>query len=159
MFDTICAAVYKQLRLRAGLTQVQLATVLTTSRMTVMRFESGRARPDKKQEAKLKELAKCSDVEFAELICEQVSVAIGRRVGIFKDGDAYMPTTALAAAYSLLDQRATELGPEKIRSLQDQISLCQCLETALEKSNTGLVEMTGNIRDQLQRDRRLQTCR
>ncbi len=157
MFDAICPAVYKKLRLRAGLTQDQLAVALRTSRITVLRFESGRARPNKEQETKLKELARCSDVAFVELLCEQASKEIGRRVGLFEDGDTYQPTTALAEAYAVLDQHATELRPRQIRALQDWISLLQSLEMTLAKTNAGLVENTRECRDSLS-DRRERAC-
>ncbi len=154
MFDAICPKVYKQLRLRAGMTQAQLGTALGASRMTVMRVESGRARFDKQQEQKLKELAKCSDVEFAELVCEQLSELTGRRVGIHECDHEYRPTTAQAAAQALLNRPAAGLSPWEIRALQDRISLTQHLEMALEKSNAGLLERTRRCRDRLRRDQR-----
>ncbi len=157
MFDTLCPVIYKKLRLRAGMTQDQLATVLNTSRMTVMRFEAGRARPNREQEARLKELAGCSDVAFVELLCEQLSREIGQRVGLFEDSDFYRPTTALAEAYALLDHHSADLGPRQVRALQDRISLSQSLETALGKSNAHLTSKIGECRDLLA-DRRQRTC-
>ena len=158
MFNTLCPAVYKQLRLRAGLTQDQLASALATSRMTVVRFESGRARPDKHQEAKLKELAKCSDREAVELMCQKMSEMIGRRVGVLDNGDAYLPATALAAAYALLDEQSSELGPRRTRTLQRRIRLCQALETAIELANDWLMETVGDCRDRQHCARRKQVC-
>lgn len=155
MFDTLCPAIYKQLRLRAGLTQARLATALQTSRMTIMRFESGRARPEKEQEEKLKQLAGCSDVQFAELLCEQLSERIGRRVGL-QEGAAYQATTALAAAYRLLERHSTRMCPEQIQALQEKISLTQFLELALKKCNTSLARHIRRCRDRLHQ--REQAC-
>lgn len=157
MFDTICPRVYKQLRLRAGMTQAQLGTGLDTSRMTVMRVESGRTRYDKQQEQRLKELARCSDLEFAELVCEPLSELIGRRVGLC-EGNEYRPTTALAAAQAMLNQQAAELRPEKIKALQDLIRAVQFLELAIERCNAYLLELVRRTRDRLRDERREQAC-
>lgn len=157
MFDAICPAVYKQLRLRTGMTQAQLAVALATSRMTVIRFESGQARPDETQERRLMELARCSDVEFVELVCQELSKRIGRRVLVHEGDDAYQPTTALAAAYTLLEQQATEIPPDETQALQDDIRITQHIAIALEKSNEGLVRRVNDYREQFSR-RRERVC-
>ncbi len=158
MFNAIYAKVCKQLRLMAGMTQAQLGTALATSRMTVMRVESGRARFDKKQERRLKELAQCSDLEFAELVCDPLSELIGRRVGIHEGAGEYRPTTALAAGHALLNQHAAALCPKEVQALQDRITLTQHLELALEKSNAGLLGRVNDYRERLRRDREEQAC-
>ncbi len=154
MFDAICPKVYKQLRLRASMTQDQLGSALGTSRMTVMRVESGRARYDKHQEQRLKELAKCSDLDFAELVCQRLSERIGRRVGIYEGDDEYQPTTAVAAAQAMVSRQAARLQPAHISALRELIRIAQSLEIALENCNAGLLERIGRCRDYLERDRR-----
>ena len=158
MFNALCPAVYKQLRLRAGMTQVQLANALDVSRMTVMRFENGRSRPEKRQEEKLKELAKCSDEQFVELVCELLSAEIDRPVGILEGDGAYRPTTALAEAYALLHGHGADLRPEQTRALQLKISLTQFLEMAFAKNTAGLVELTKSCRDQLEQRQEGAAC-
>ena len=135
------------------MTQTDLGTALGVSRMTVMRFESGRAQPEKEQEMKLLELAQCSLEEFVELVCEQLTELIDRRVGIHESEEAYEPTTALRKACVLLKKHAGEIRPALARALTNHIDITQLMGLAFERNRAGLVELTRDCHDQLTSDR------
>ena len=158
MFNALCPTVYHQLRIRSGLTQAELGKRLGVSRITVVRFENGRAQPEKEQEEKLQELAQCSDEELAELICRHLSRRIGRRVGIHPGRGAYEPASALAKAYSLLEDAADEIPPAMARALHNKISTAQLLGLAFERTNADLVELTRDCLEPLNDQRREQAC-
>lgn len=149
MINAIFPTVYRKLRIRAGMTQSELADALGVSRMTVVRFESGRANPNKKQEQRMLELAVCSKVELAELICQQVSGQIERPVRILEEPGGYEPSTALVEAQVFLEQRGGELSAVLARALGNKISTTQLMELAIEKNNKDLAELTRGCREGL----------
>ncbi len=152
MFNAICPAVYQQLRNRTGMTQADLGTALGVSRMTVMRFESGRAQLEEQQELKFLDLAKCTHEEFAELVCEQLTKLIDRRVGIYEGEEAYQPTIALRKAGVLLKKHGTEISPALARALSNNIDTTQLMGLAFERNRAGLVELTRDCHHQLTSD-------
>ncbi len=154
MFNAICPAIYQQLRKRAGMTQAEFATAIGVSRITVVRFESGRAQPSQEQEEKMRQLAGCSQEELVEMACRQMSELIDRRVAIVNGHGAYEPATALAQAYLLLEEAPDELPAAMVRALHNKIATTQLVGLAFERNNADLVELTRDCRDHLQGDRR-----
>ena len=142
MFNAICPDVFQMLRERAGLTQAELADTLKVSRRTVMRFECGQAHPDKEQERRLRELAKCSNEEFAELVCKRLSQWIQRPVAIVASHGAYEPTTALARAYGVVREHAERLSGALLRALNNKINTTQLMGLAFDRHNADLMELT-----------------
>ncbi len=154
MFNALVAKVYRKLRERAGLTQEELADELGISRYTVNKVESGRARLDEEQELRLLELAQCTKEECVEMLCEELSEYLDKRVGIDSDHRAYEPSTALAMAYTLLREQGTDLPSDMRRTLNNRINTTQLMGYAYDKNNADLVELTQDFREALKRKRR-----
>ena len=88
------------------------------------------------------ELANCSQIDFVELVSEQLSQLIGRLVGILKDHGAYEPTTALAKANDILRRSNEEIPGPMVRALQRRIRTTRALSFAFELNYEELVELT-----------------
>ena len=149
MLNAICPAIYRQLRIRTGMTQEEFGAAIGCSRRTVARFESGCAQPDEKQEKKMLELARCTREELAEMVCAEVSAVIGKRVGIDESEIAYKPTTELARAYALLERHLDEISPPMVRALQNDIDATQLMGLAFESKRKGLKALTRECQDEL----------
>ena len=157
MFNALYPNVYRKLRERAGLTQAELGKALGINRYTVNKVESGRAQLDREQEEILLELAKCNREEFGELVCEELSELLDKRVGISSDHGAYQATTSLAKAFSLLREHESRIPAAMRRALNNRISTTQLLGLAFDKNNADLVELTQDCREQLRKDSRKET--
>ncbi len=133
MFNKVLPHLYRRLRKRAGLSQVQLAAQLDITRNTVSNYESGATRPDPRREQKLVELAACSDEEATELFCERLSEILHRRVAIVEDRPEYEPATALGRARRLLRGSRAELPDALQRALANKINTTELLGLAFER--------------------------
>ena len=76
MFDALLPPIYKWLRRRARLSQEGLAKDLDAGRSTIYKFEHGTKRPAPEQEARMIELAGCSDEELGERLRHAISEAV-----------------------------------------------------------------------------------
>ncbi len=61
MLDNVLPPFYRMLRRRTGLYQEELAKRLEVGRTSISKWENGSARPDRKTERKLIELARISN--------------------------------------------------------------------------------------------------
>ncbi len=151
MFDAICPAVYQQLRKRTGLSQAELSDALGVHRNTVVRFESGNSHPSQAQMKTLLKRAKCSREEFVELICEQMSELIDKRVGIHEGQVGFVPVTAIMIAYTLLQMpvaSSTAIGQE----LAEKIDTARMLAQVFDRFCAELMELNRKCREQMKRD-------
>ncbi len=142
MFNTIYPNVYRILRKRTGLSQDDFGEALGATRYTVSKFETGRLFPDENQERRILELANCSQIDFVELVSEQLSQLIEKPVGLLKDHGAYEPTTALAKANDLLGKSSLKIQPVMARALQKRIRTTRALSFVFELNYEELVELT-----------------
>ena len=126
MFDETLPAVYQRLRLRAGLSQEQLAKALGVSRRTVLNYEKGETRPDPRRERALVELSGCSPEETVEIFCEVLSDALGRRVAIVA-GDA------MDRGRRLLRRHRGEIPRALLEELGEKIHTTGLLRLAFER--------------------------
>ena len=120
MLNEIFPAVYRRLRLRAGLTQAELGKRLGLCRATVYKYESGKARPGATQEQALLKLASCSDREWVELICEQLSGVVLARVVVLDDRGENEPANLLAKANAVIAQGRTAHPQSSVPSPRQQ---------------------------------------
>ena len=150
MFNALYPKVYRLLRERAGLTQEELSDELGLSRYSVVKVESGQAMLSEDQERRLLELARCTKEEFGEMLCQELSEYLDKRVGIDNSHGAYEPTTALAMAYALLREHGTSLPSHMRRTLNNRISTTQLMSYTYDKNNADLVELTQDCREALQ---------
>lgn len=149
MFNDICPDVFQQLRERTELSQEEFGRAVGATRFTVSKYETGRAQPDKAQEMKLLEVAKCSKEEFVELVCRRLSELIGKPVGIRQNHDGYEPTSALARAYALLRENASRIPAAMVRALNNKINTTRLLGLAFERNNADLEELTHDCEEEL----------
>jgi len=157
MFNALYPNVYRKLRKRAGLIQEELGTALGISRYTVGKVEAGRAWYDDEQERALCRLANCGYVEFGELLCEELSKLLGKKVGIEDSDAAYVPSTALALANAMLREQGESFPAEMRQRLSNRISTTQFLGYAVDRNNAELVELTQECRVALKPRRRKDT--
>ncbi len=141
MFNEILPAIYRGLRLRAKLSQTELATRLGLCRTTVYKYEAGIARPDPEREQILLDLSGCSPRELAELICEQLSNALLTRVGILDDREKYAPATPLEKARAVLADGRAGIPDALHRALLNTIHTTQTQALLLERSSADLEEL------------------
>ncbi len=141
MFKEIFPAIYRRLRLRAGLSQSELATRLGLCRTTIYKYESGITRPDPEQEQILLELSGCSGRELAELVCEQLSQALLTRVGFLDDRGLDQPATPLGKAHAVLAGGRAGIPDALYRALLNQMHTTQTLGLLLERSCADLEEL------------------
>lgn len=149
MFNAIIPKVYRRLRQRSGLTQGEMASALELSRYTMNKVEAGRAQLNGSQERQLLELARCSQEAFAELLCQQLSELLRRRVAIDSGPGSYEPSTALGRAHALLREHRETLPAALRRTLDSRINTAQLLGLAFERNNADLMELIEDCRQQV----------
>ncbi len=159
MINALQANAHKRLRRRAGLTQEELGDALGISRHTVRRVEAGSAQLSREQETILLELARCTREECGEVLCQELSELLERRVGILGGDGAYQPSTALATAFALLREHDADIPAAMRRALHNRIGTTQLLGLAFERNNADLVELIEDCRGELLEDRRRQAMR
>ncbi len=147
MFNTISPNVFQLLRQRTGLSQTDFGKRVGARRQTVSKFESGTAQPNKAQEMRILEVAKCSKEEFVELVCEQLSKLIDRPVGVRQSHHGYEPTTALAKANALVRKPVAGLPAVMARTLHNKIRTTRALGLAFESNNADLLELLEDCED------------
>ena len=141
MFNKLLPPIYRQLRLRAKLSQAQLAVHLKCHRSTVNKWETGKARPDPEQERELLKLADCSQEELAEMVCEQMSEVIGKAVRIVEGGESYQPFSALAKARALRRKADGRVPQAMLRAFNNKIHTTQFLGLVFERSKADMEEL------------------
>ncbi len=153
MFNVICPKVYQNLRQRSELSQSQFGDAVGARRQTVSKIEAGRTRPHKEQEMRILEVAKCTNEEFVELVCEQLSKLIDKPVGIRDSPSGYEPSTALAKAYAVLQKPAVRIPAAMVRALNNKINTTRLMGLAFERNNADLVELTQDFHETLKEKR------
>ncbi len=143
MFSDICPDVLRWLRERSGLTQEQLGRLLAASKSTVHSWESGRSRLSPDRERALLDVVQWPKESWVELVCEKLSLYLGKRVGIMPAvHDRYRPTTPLAKAEALIRTYYPKI-PERLRNaLQCRIASVRSRAAQVERENLELQEIT-----------------
>ncbi len=143
MFNDICPDVFRWLRERSGLTQEQLGRELAASKSTVHSWESGRSRLSPQRERDLLDVVQWPKESWVELVCEKLSLYLGRRVTIMPAvHERYRPTTPLAKAEALIRTHYSRI-PERLRNvLQNRVASVRSNAARLERENLELQEIT-----------------
>ncbi len=143
MFSDICPDVLRWLRERSGLTQEQLARLLAAGKSTVHSWESGRSRISPEKEQALLDVVQWPKESWVELVCEKLSLYLGKRVGIMPAvHERYRPSTPLAKAEALIRTYYPKI-PERLRNaLQSRIASVRSRAAQLERENLELQEIT-----------------
>ena len=152
MMNEINAAICRQLREKAGLTQIALGHVLKISRYTIAKFESGRNQPTAEQMETMLETAKCSEEDVAEMICKVLSKRTGKRVGIDAENSDYRPTTPVVVAQEFLQEHPAMVADPMGRALSNDVASQQLMVAAVAKKNRNLLELTGECRKRVNGD-------
>ena len=150
MMNDICAAIYRRLREKAGLTKVALALLIGVSRYTVAKFESGRVQPTAGQEQELLAATGCSEEEFVEMVCEGLSARIDRRVAIVRGESEYRPNNVVVVAEEFLQQHPEMSADPLGWALQNDVDSHRLMVKALEKSRKHLGKLLGEFRKRVQ---------
>ncbi len=143
MFSDICPDVFRWLRERSGLTQQELSRKLAASKSTVHSWETGRSRLSSERERALLDVVQWSKEAWVELVCEKLSLYLGKRVAIMPAGhERYRPTTPLAKAESLIRTYYPKI-PDRLRNvLLSRIASVRSAGAQLERDNLELQEIT-----------------
>ena len=144
MLNKILPALYKQLRLRSGLSRTQFATQIEVKPNTLTNYETGRTRPALGTERKLTEVSRCSNLELAEMLCEIVSDALRMRVSILQDQQGYQPATSLASAEHIRQHYGNELSESERRTLGNKMHTAQLMQLVWERYNADLDEFAAD---------------
>lgn len=140
MFDTLLPPIYKWLRRRAELSQNKLADELDACRTTIYNFEHGHARPTPEQEARMLELAQCSDEELGERLVDGISEALERPAGLVNESRAVARSARGRVSSSLL------------RALANEIEAVDQAALAYARARRNLRDMTSAVQEQMERD-------
>ncbi len=141
MFNALLPPIYRRLRQRAGLTQIQLAAELGIGRTKMGQVERGLARLSAEQEEKLLKLARCSRTDTVGLMCEQLSDVLDEPVGILGQSRASRPARVLGRARRTAARLDGRLPAARLRALNDQIHTTQLTVLVCERSSANLEEM------------------
>ncbi len=143
MFSDICPDVFRWLRERSGLTQEQLGRQLAASKSTVHSWESGRSRLSSEKERALLDVVQWPKESWVELVCEKLSLYLGKRVGIMPAvHERYRPSTPLAKAEAMIRTYYSKI-PDRLRNvLQSHIASVRSRAAQLERENLELLEVT-----------------
>ena len=143
MFSDICPDVYRWLRERSGLTQQQLGRKLAASKSTVHSWESGRSRLSPERERALLDVVQWPKEPWVEIVCEKLSLYLGKRVAIMPARhERYRPTTPLAKAEALIRTHYPKI-PDRLRNvLLSRIASVRSGGAQLERENLELQEIT-----------------
>lgn len=142
MFSDICPDVFRWLRERSGLTQEQLGRMLAAGKSTVHSWESGRSRLSREKERALLDVVKWSKESWVELVCEKLSLYLGKRVAIMPAvHERYRPTTPLAKAEALVRTFYPKIPTRLRNALQSRIASVRAGAAQLERENLELQEI------------------
>ncbi len=125
------------------MTQQQLGRSLGASKSTVHSWESGRSRLSPEREQALLDVVKWPKEPWVELVCEKLSLYLGKRVAIMPAvHERYRPTTPLAKAEALIRTHYPKI-PERLRNvLLSRIASVRSSSAQLERENLELHEIT-----------------
>ena len=143
MFSDICPDVYRWLRERSGLSQAELGRKLAASRSAVCSWEIGRSRLSREKEKALLDAVKWGKEPFVELVCEKLSLLLGKRVTILhgREHERYRPATPLARAEALVRTHYVNIPESLRRVLSSRIHSVRTRGTRLERDNQELEEL------------------
>ncbi len=138
MFDTLLPPIYKWLRRRAELSQGKLARELGAGRTSIYNFEHGRARPTPEQEARMLELAGCSDEELGERLLDGISEALER------------PAGELNVSRAVARKARGRVSPSLLRALANEIEAVEQAALAYARARRNLGDLASAIDEQMQ---------
>jgi len=139
MFDALLPPIYKWLRRRAGLSQEKLAADLGAGRSSIYKFEHGTKRPSPAQEARLIELAGCSDEELGQRLRDGISEALDRPVGIVNEGRA------------LAREARGRVSAAWLRALDNEIEAVEQAVLQLQRAKRNLQDLTRAVEEDMER--------
>ena len=138
MFDALLPPIYKWLRRRARLSQERLAADLGAGRSTIYKFEHGTKRPSPEQEARMIELAGCSDEELGARLRHGIGEALERPVGLVNESGA------------LAREAAGHLSAGLLRVLDHEIEAVEQAALALQRAKRNLTDLAAVVEEQMQ---------
>ncbi len=148
MFDQLLPPLYRQLRIKSGLSKTKLGKRLGVSRQTVSNYESGATRPDADYERRLIEASGCSQREVAQMLCELLGAWIDLPVVILERHakEPEEPPSELEE----VDREARELRrfvpPPMFRTVANQIHLTRMMELVVKRQLGDLGELMADCR-------------
>ena len=137
MFDALLPPIYRWLRRRARLSQEGLAKDLGAGRSTIYKFEHGTKRPTPEQEARMIELAGCSDEELGERLRPEIGEALERPVGLVNESRA------------LAREAAGGLPAGLLRVLDHEIEAVEQAALALQRAKRNLKDLAAAVEEQM----------
>ena len=151
MFNTISPKVYKRIRERKGLSQSELGDEIGVTRYTISNFENGKSKPTAEQEELVLEVCDCSTLEFAEMVCEELSVVADAPVGFRSREGGNGPGTLLSRANWLLLDATGKLSGRMLRGLQRRITQLRLIGVTFDHFNIDLEEHMQECREEMKR--------
>ncbi len=148
MFDQLLPPLYLQLRIKSGLSKTKLAPRLGVSRHSVANYESGHTRPDADYERRLIEIAECSPVEVAQMLCELLAAHIERPVAVLEplEPEPEEPRSVLDRAESTARELKRFIPASMYRALANKIHTTHMMKLTLDRQTADLDELASDCR-------------
>lgn len=148
MFDQLLPPLYLQLRIKSGLSKTKLAPLLGVSRHSVANYESGHTRPDADYERRLIEVAECSPIEVAQMLCDLLGEHIDRPVAVLEplEPEPEEPRSVLDRAESTARELKRFIPASMYRALANMIHITHMMKVTLERQIADLDELAADCR-------------
>ena len=152
MLNNVLPPFYRMLRRRTGLSQKELAKRVDACRTSISQWENGKARPDPESEKKLIGLARITQDEIGEVLCEGIGEELKKEVSIGEELAGCRPSISVRQA-RLLAQHANGRAPKGLlRVFRNQIHAAEERGLSYDRAQTDLDDVAELVREEMEKN-------